>query len=160
MKKAIRLSFSALAILIFGAISSAQAKPNFSGEWKFDAAKSDFGPMPVPAVFTRAITHTDPKLHIVTTQSGPQGERTTESDYQTDGKEIVHKVGDREVKSTAAWEGDTLGITTKIDVEGGQVVMQEKWTLSEDGKTLTSLLHANTPQGELEIKVVMNKNNP
>ena len=27
----------------------AQAKPNFTGEWKLDTSKSDFGPMPAPS---------------------------------------------------------------------------------------------------------------
>jgi len=157
MKKSALSLSPALAILLFGALSMAQAKPNFSGEWKFDAEKSNFGPMPTPSIFTRKITQNDPKLHVVTTQSGPQGERTSEAEYSTDGTEVVNKTRGAEAKSTAAWEGEALNITTKIDVEGNSIVLKEKWTLSGDGKLLTTALHATTPQGEFEITIVMNK---
>jgi hypothetical protein len=79
------LAFS-LALLI-GVTLAAQAKPNFSGEWTMDPAKSDFGPLPVPTKMIRTITHVDPALKIVTVQTGgSMGDTTVEVTFSTDGK--------------------------------------------------------------------------
>jgi hypothetical protein len=47
----IRLFFVALLAVAFGLLQ-AKAKPNFSGTWKLNTGKSDFGAMPAP--FTRS----------------------------------------------------------------------------------------------------------
>jgi hypothetical protein len=60
-------------------------------------------------------------------------------------------------KSILTWEGDTLVITTKMDFQGSEVTMTNKWTLSEDGKTLTVNGHFSGPQGEGDNKIVFEK---
>jgi hypothetical protein len=156
MKK-IALSLLPALVLVLGAFSQAQAKPNFSGEWKINADKSNFGPMPAPAVFDRKIEHDDPKLHVVTKQAGPQGERTSDANYTTDGAEVTNKMGEMEAKSTAVWDGDALTLTTRLDIQGNKIEFKEKWTLSEDGKTINSTLHIVSPQGEFDGTIVLVK---
>lgn len=157
MKKIALLTCFGLALLLFGAAGQAQAKPNFTGQWKIDPAKSNLGGMPAPDVFDRTIEHNDPKLHVVTKQSGPQGERTTDVNYATDGSEVTNKMGQVEAKSTAVWDGDALAITTRIEFNGNKVEFKEKWTLSEDGKTMNAALHVASPQGEFDGTIVLLK---
>src|SRR5277367_4263573 len=61
------------SIFLLGSARQVQAAPNFSGDWKMNIAKSDFGPVPAPEVLTRAIKHTDPALEIATHQKGARG---------------------------------------------------------------------------------------
>jgi len=149
--------FLTMTALLALSTFAAAAKPNLSGEWKLNPAKSDFGPMPAPEKMTRKIDHNDPILKSTTTQSGPSGEVKSELSYTTDGKESVNKTPRGEVKGTAKWEGETLVIDSKREVQGMEITQHEMWTLSADGKTLTVVNKLGTPQGDFEIKTVLEK---
>lgn len=136
---------------------SAFEKPNFSGAWKMNASKSDFGPMPAPDTLERKITHEDPSLKWSQTQSGQQGTATTEVAYTTDGKPSTNKTPRGEVTGVAKWDGDVLTINSKREVQGMEITQAERWTLSPDGKTLTITNKLTAPQGEFELKVVLEK---
>jgi len=137
--------------------AQAWAKPNLSGAWKFNAAKSNFGPIPAPDKMERKITHEDPSLKMTTVQAGQQGEFTSELVYKTDGSESANKVRGQDVKGVAKWDGDVLTITSKREMQGAEITQNERWTLSEDGKVLTIVNKINTPQGEFEITIVLDK---
>ena len=64
----------ALTLIAVTTISWAAAKPNFSGDWQLNLAKSNYGSMPSPTSLLRKITHADPSLEIVDDQNG--GRRT------------------------------------------------------------------------------------
>jgi hypothetical protein len=135
----------------------AQDKPNFSGEWRMNPEKSDYGMVPKPDKMTRKIAHNEPNLLISTAQSGPQGEIASELKLVIDGKEQTNKVGNAEVKSTPRWEGRILRIDSKRPFQNGELIMQEKWTLSADGKTIASAVHIVAPMGEADMTVVLDK---
>ncbi len=82
--KTIVLRILAAAIL-WGATGQASAKPNFTGEWKMNAARSNFAPLPAPDTMVRSISQHDSHLKIKTTQFGQQREIVTELSYTTDG---------------------------------------------------------------------------
>ena len=149
------IAISALAL--FAGTLAAQDKPNFSGSWKMDAAKSDFGPMPAPDKLIRTIDHKDPEMQIKTTQSGQQGEVTSELKYKTDGTESVNKLRGQDVKGIAKWEGANLVVKSKREVQGMEISITETWALSDGGKVLTVANSIETPQGNFEAKVVMEK---
>lgn len=148
---------TAFALFAIGSLAIAADKPNFSGDWKMDPEKSTFGPMPPPASMTRKVEHNDPALTVTTSQSGPQGDQTITAKYSTDSKETTNDLMGNTVKSTATWEGDALVIASKADIGGNEVKITSKWTLSANGKVLTDALHLTTPQGEIDITTVMNK---
>lgn len=152
-----RWFMAAAFTLVLGLAGAAQGKPNFSGDWKVNLDKSDFGPMPPPTSITLKVDHADPDLKVNTTQSGAQGDMTVDAKYTTDGKESTNTIGPMEAKSTAAWEGDDLNINTKLDANGTEVTIKGKWSLSADGKTLTQTAHITSPQGEFDIKYVYDK---
>lgn len=136
---------------------SANAKPNFTGDWKLNADKSDFGPMPPPSSMTVKVDHADPNLKVATTQSGAQGDVSYEAKYTTDGKESTNSMGPMEAKSTVNWEGDALLFNTKLEAGEMKFDAKGKWMLSEDGKTLTQTIHITSAQGEFDIKQVLEK---
>ena len=149
--------FLLIGMLAVLATAQANAKPNFSGEWKLNASKSEFGPMPAPTSRVDKITHADPDLKVKTTQSGQNGDMSFEFTYSTDGKETTNELRGNATKSTAKWEGDTLVISTKASFQGNDITLTDKWMLSEDGKTLTVNRKITASQGEFELKSVMEK---
>lgn len=151
-----RLLCAALLAVAFGSLQ-AQAKPNFGGAWKLNVAKSDFGAMPAPDSRNDKITYEDPVLTDSYTQSGQMGEMTAELKYSTDGKETTNSVRGNEIKSTAKWEGDELAIESKAQFNGSDVTFTDRWSLSADGKTLTISRHVNSPMGETNQKIVLEK---
>ena len=146
-----------LGLTLIVAAALAQAKPNFSGDWKMIPSKSDFGMMPAPSSIVQKITHSEPELKVVSTQVGDQGDFTITSSYTTDGKECTNKFREFERKSTLKWDGDTLQIESKMEFGGNPVTISEKWNLSEDGKALTISRHFVSSQGEGDAKVVLEK---
>lgn len=96
-------------------------------------------------------------LAMSTTQTGAQGEVTTELKYTTDGKPSVNKLTTGETQGTAHWEGDLLVIESARDVQGGQAKQKEIWALSDGGKTLTIMTHITVPQGEFDVTQVLEK---
>jgi hypothetical protein len=145
----------AAALLLAGAPLRAQQKPNFSGSWKINQVKSNFGAVPAPDTFTRKIVHAEPSITIDEEQASPLGVQQTQRKMTTDGKESTFDVSGADVKAIATWEGSTLFVVTKVDVLG--VTYNDRMSLSADGKTLTSVVKLDTPQGALDITVVFDK---
>ncbi|MCS7026044.1 MAG: hypothetical protein NZV14_14670 [Bryobacteraceae bacterium] len=135
----------------------ASAKPNFTGVWKLVADKSDFGPLPVPEKLEQKIEHNDPEVKVVATQSTQSGEMTAELNYNTEGKETTNQFRGQPMKCVAKWDGDALTVDSKIDFQGNEITLNDRWTLSEDGQTLILNRKINSPQGEMEMKIVLAK---
>ena len=132
-------------------------KPDFSGHWVIDLAKSDFGMMPPPSKMERDIDHKDPSMSIKSIQVGERGEMKNESSYTTDGKEATIKMRNREAKVKAKWDGNKLKVNSKSEFNGNEFTQEETWTLSDDGKTLTIDNAIKAPQGEFTTKSVFTK---
>lgn len=145
-----------LAVLALAALP-VLAKPNFSGDWKLNVSQSSFGQMPAPSGMTNKITHADPKLASHVRQSGDQGDFEFDSNYTTDGKECTNEMFGSPIKSTLKWDGDTLLIDSKGQFGDTEFTGQEKWTLSDDGKTLTITRHFKSSMGEDDHKLVLEK---
>jgi hypothetical protein len=134
------------------------AKPDFSGEWKLNAAKSEYGAMPAPEVLTRSIKHHDPVLEYKSYQKGQRGEATAEIKYTTDGKPCVNRVQDSEAKGSAKWVSDQLWIEYTLDYHGVSITSREIWELTDGGRTLVIRSQVNIPQqGEVDLKLVLDK---
>jgi hypothetical protein len=146
-----------LAIAAFAALATAADKPNFSGSWKMDPDKSTFGPIPPPTSMSRKIDHNDPALNFVEERSAAQGDQTLTFKYTTDGKETTNELMGNPVKGTANWDGAALVIAMKADFGGNEIKLTDKWTLSDDGKTLTDAQHIVAPQGEIDVTYVLKK---
>jgi len=149
------------AVLIIAALASialAADKPNFSGDWKLNAAKSDFGPIPAPTTYNRKVTHAEPSITIEDTQTGSAlGDQHDKRTYMTDGTEISYQANGADVKGGMTWDGDTLLINSKASIQGMDIIIKDKVTLGEGGKTLTDAVHIETGQGDLDLTLVFDK---
>jgi len=149
--------YLAMALALILLALPALAKPNFSGDWKVNVSKSEFGQMPAPSSMTGKITHQDPSLKVAIKQSGERGEFEYEMSYSTDGKETTNEIRDNTMKSTAKWDGDVLVIDTKGSFGGNDVTIQDKMSLSADGKTLTLKRHFSSSMGEADQALILEK---
>jgi hypothetical protein len=145
-----------LTVLTAGA-GFAQSKPDFSGTWKLNVAKSDFGPLPAPTSRVDVIQHADPSLKDSVTADTAQGKQEYTATYTTDAKEVVNKIGPREVKSTVAWEGNTLVVNSKTSFNDNDITVKSVWSLSADSKTLTQNIHFTSAMGEADQKQIFDK---
>jgi hypothetical protein len=150
--------------LLIGFLSSPawpQAKTDFSGKWSLDAAKSDFGGAPAPASIVHDIEHTEPNVKITTTQKSEAGETTNTRSFSTDGKVSTNKItmmgAEYPVTTSAKWDGQGLAVHASFEAQGATVQLNDTWTLSSDGKALTIVRVAKTPQGDFTTKSVYNK---
>ena len=143
-------------------VAAAAAKPDFSGKWALDKAKSE-GLLP-NVDQTMTVTQTGDKIELETKiTGGPQGERTVKDSYTVDGKEADFTpqgpqgpIG--KGKRTAKWSADGAGLevseTATLDGPNGpdEVSATRKWTLAADGKTMTIELTFNGEQGTQKTK--------
>jgi hypothetical protein len=154
MSKRLFAIFPVLALAVLPAL----AKPNFSGDWKLNTSKSTFGEMPAPDSMTYKITHAEPKLTTASKQSSQMGDFEINATYTTDGKECTNEgFGGSTTKSVVKWDGDALTIETKGQFGDSDFTMTQKWTLSDDGKTLTVAQTFKSAMGEGEQKLIFDK---
>jgi hypothetical protein len=113
--------------------------------------------MPAPIAASEKITHQDPALKIVIKQTSERGDRESEMNYSTDGKETINQMRGNPAKSTAKWDGDTLVIDVKGSFDGNDFSIHDQMTLSEDGKTLTLKRHFSSSMGEADQTMVLEK---
>lgn len=160
LNRAVRRSLKSAAFCVIlssflGAVSAQSGKPNFTGEWQMDAAHSDFGGFAKPTYILRTIVQKDPELTLATVQRGANGERTSHALYRLDGVNTTNQFSSGEGTSHAFWDGNTLVIRT--DMKGRDdldVQMEERWSLSPDGKTLTVTSHVETSKGSADLTLV------
>jgi hypothetical protein len=146
------------ALALLAASAAFAAAPDLSGSWKLNGSKSDFGQFPAPSGLTQKVTHAEPKLKVESKMSSDMGEMEFTANYTTDGKESTNQgFGGSEAKSTAKWDGETLLMETKGAFGDNAYTMKDKWSISEGGKVLTILRHFASSMGEIDQKLVFEK---
>jgi hypothetical protein len=152
------LSKAALIVAALAGMALAADKPNFSGDWKMNAAKSNFGAIPAPATYTRKVTHMEPSITIENTQTGTAlGDQHDTRTYTTDGKEVSYQANGADVKAAITWDGNALLINSKASIQGMDILIKDTITLADDGKTMTDAVHVASPQGDIDLALVFDK---
>jgi hypothetical protein len=168
MRCTISLTSLLLALSILIAPGANPARPDFSGRWELDAAKSEG----IPPEMKQSITvkQIGDRLEVETKISGPQGDRTLNDTYALDGKPAYFtpallagggtpKKGTR----TASWSADGSGmdIVEEAELETSEGVNTIKgkrtWRLSEGGKVLTVEIDLAGENGPIKGKRVYQK---
>jgi hypothetical protein len=108
-------------------------KPNLTGTWKMNLAKSDLGSNAIKSRVD-TIEHKDPQLKISTTQDDENATNTVMRDYVTDGREMTHTILGGERKSSAHWDANVLVIETKVT--NGNYTIHDRWALADDHKSI------------------------
>jgi hypothetical protein len=140
-------------------IHAGGSHPDLSGTWNLDIAKSNFGQGQPPASEVDTITESGDTMKIVTAQKGGMmGDVNTTETFTTDGQPSTWSgMGDSKVTGTATWQGGKLVIDAKTSFQGSDVTIKTAYSLSPDGKTLTSVLHAATSMGNFDSTSVYDK---
>jgi len=132
-----------------------QSNP-LNGTWQMNPAKSDFGSGPVSESRVDRISIDGPNVKDTITQKLRRGpESTYDMNYATDGNESENHVRGTLVKSTAKWDGATLVVDSTV-FAFRQEMMNDRWTVSPDGKTLTLTRHMTGPR-KADQKIVFDK---
>lgn len=151
------LTFVCLTAAAVGQAGAAASKPNFSGFWKMDREKSDFGKMDGPVSAEYVIRHVASKLVFDYTQDG----HTSRVEITPDGDErITESAGETETLTRAYWSGRTLVIEARQRHRSPTtpaVKWTSRWTLSDDRKLLTIQRHISTPVGDTDQTVVFRR---
>ncbi len=156
-----RVGVLSLALLLapgwFQALSS--EKPNFSGEWALNRAKSDFGPVPGPDSQIDLIEHAGAVLKVRSQREHGDRKSEGEWDCQIDaGPCKVSLTGTRlKLASQARWDGAVLVFDSRGDYDGQTVRMLDRWSLSGDGSVLTIARRLGNQLGEAHQTIVLEK---
>jgi hypothetical protein len=159
MRRVLLTAIVLAAVIPFTA--RAQSKPDFSGTWTLDTAKSDPAPQGRGGGGGGAgsVTIKQTAAELAITSEGRQGPQTLT--YKLDGSESSNEVmgrgGAQTVKSKAKWDGASLVIDTTRDFQGMSITTHEVRRLDNGGKEMVVEMTAQTPQGEQKRKVVYTK---
>lgn len=156
----------AVAIMALSAFALAATKPNFSGSWTMDRARS-FG-MPGNMNQVMTVTQTEDKLELETKLIQPGNERVVKDTYNVDGKEYEFtpqtppNQPPAKGKRTATWLPGDKGITvtevTTAEGPKGPVTTQivRKWTFSGSGELVIDM-YIDNANGSFETKRIFTK---
>jgi hypothetical protein len=146
-----------ISVVVAAALVSGQAaaKPNFTGEWTMNAARSNFGAFPAPTTLTRTIKHDEPSITIIEHQVAAMGEQSATRKYVTDGTPTTFEAQGTTVPTSAKWAENALLVVSSVEALG--MSFNDRMTLSADGKTMTSVVRISSPQGEVEMTVVFDR---
>jgi hypothetical protein len=166
MRNTFSLTSILLALSIVIAPAADPARPDFSGQWELDAAKSEGVPPETKQSMT--VKQTGDRLEVVTKITGAQ-DRTVNDTFTLDGKPAeftpamlaggTAKNGIR----TSSWSADGKGmdVLEQADVETPQgadkIKGKRTWRLSEDRKVLTIEIDLAGEKGPIKGKRVYQK---
>ena len=146
------------AMMTLSLIAFAAAKPNFSGTWTMDRARS-FG-LPNDMNQTLTVVQKDDQLEVETKITQPNNDRTVKDTYVLDGKEY-DLTPPAKGKRSAVWLPGERGIqvtdVTITDSPQGPVQSQivRKWTMS--GSELVIDMYVDNPNVSYEAKRIFIK---
>ena len=161
-----KILLMAAAILGLSVLAMAAAKPNFSGTWNMDRARSYGLPGNMTQVLT--ITQTDDKIEMEAKLIQPGNERTVKETYTLDGKEyeFTPQAPPNQTppkgKRTVTWLPGDKGImitdVTTAETPKGPTTTQvvRKWTISGQGELVIDT-YIDGPNGSFEGKRIFTK---
>ena len=161
-----KILLMAAVIMGLSVLALAAAKPNFSGTWTLDRARS-FG---LPGNMTQVLTVTqaDDKIEIEMKLIQPGNERSVKETYNLDGKEYdftpqappnqAPPKGKRTVNWLPGDKGLTINDVTTAETPKGPVTTNvvRKWTISGTGELVIDT-YIDGPNGSFEAKRIFTK---
>lgn len=175
MKRMFLIAGLMAAFLLVVVAASAQ-KASFAGAWGLDKGKSQGLSQRMQGAdkVTWNITQDDKTISIDQKVEGGQapaggggmgggGGRPPAGPaaYNLDGSESTMEMGQGKSTLKATWSGGTLELVRKstFNTPNGEVTStnSQKLSLSGDGKTLTAVVHSESPRGTSDSTLVFNK---
>jgi hypothetical protein len=145
--KALLLCLAACSLF---ATAADTKKPDFSGDWKLNAAKSTASDIPGDFVFK--IRHAEPQFVAIQEVGG----EATEFKLGTDGKQYKNTFPNGlEMVTVMHWEGEVLVSDSKLETPDGTIKLADR--LSLDGKSLKIQRKRTGADGDSEFTLIMDK---
>jgi hypothetical protein len=169
MAKKLLPAFAAIMAVSMLVLAATTTKPNFSGTWNLDRARS-FG-MPPDMTKVLTITHKDDQIEVETKIIQPNNERTIKDTFVLDGKEREFtppappnqpNPTPAKGKRTVTWLPNDMGITvtdvTTTQTPNGEATTQNvrKWTINAVGELVVDT-YVDSPRGSFEAKRIFKK---
>ena len=160
-----KLSILLIAPVFLLSFMSMPARTNFGGQWKLNEGKSELGEFTGFAAKSVKVEQKEDAITITQVNSFNGEEMTRTETLTFDGKETESSggFGNAKRKSTAKWSDDgkilTVTFVLKLEFNGetNEIKGTEKYSLSDDGKTLTLQSNSAGPQGDISSKAVYDK---
>jgi len=157
----VALAVSALSVAA-APLGGDDRKPDFSGEWRLDVGRSEFGPIAGPDRRTDRIEHAEHALRMTSRQARGDRESHGQWDCRTDGSRCAVSLrgSSLQVTTRVSWDGPVLVFESEGTWQGSQVRMEDRWTLSPDGREITVLRRMSNEMGEAHQRVVLERQTP
>jgi len=156
----------AAAMMALSVIAFAATKPNFSGTWKMDRARS-FG-LPPDMNQTLTIEQKEGQIELETKLIQPNNERSVKDTYFLDGQEheytpvVPPNAPPAKGKRTATWLPGDKGLqvteVTTTETKDGPSTTQvvRKWTITAQGELVIDM-YVDNPRISYEAKRIFLK---
>lgn len=168
MKQISVKSLSAIILaFIFLNFSIKITNTDFSGKWKLNESKSELGDFGARlAAKGITIIQNDNSITVAKEVTTFNGDNVTRTETLTfDGKEVETSMGfgNSKRKASAKWSADgkelVITYTLYFDFNGqsNEIPGKETYTKSDDGKTFSLKTESSSPQGDISIIAVYDK---
>lgn len=138
--------YGILPLVAIAAVSaltlSGATKPDFTGKWKLNVAKSDLGGQPIKELIID-IDHKEPLLKYTATGSTGEQEFSETAEVRTDGTPTR---GENGITTKVHWDGSVMVVEFSNEEAGFSGVARTK--LSADGKTYERDMVTKSRDGE------------
>jgi hypothetical protein len=143
-----RILFAALLMFTLAPDLRAQKRPDFSGTWKLNVAKSDYGDLQGPESRTDVIEQHDGRIREGVTAEGRHRRQQYTLSFATAGSETALPPDTRMgvvtiLTVSARWQENALAVTQHLKFQGAALIAIHTYLLSDDGNTLTMRLSLN-----------------
>jgi hypothetical protein len=129
------LAISAIAQLGAQPAAGSQQRPDFAGTWVLDTVHSiRDGSLPA---LTLTVARSGDTLSVLSEGVNAAGSFSTRARYSFDGKPLTNALGGGTLSTTVSWDGATMIVTSSGDASGRQIVIEDRWSLDANGRTLT-----------------------
>ena len=137
-----------LAGLLSAASVPAQQKPDFSGEWVLNKAKTRLQFPDITAIDrgSMEIERQGTSFHFKRVFVIGLEKDIYSYELTADGKETTTKEGQRKIVSKSYWDGDALVYDTRIHAPEGDATNVVHYRLKEDGQILEAEEHFRGPK--------------
>jgi hypothetical protein len=160
-----KVSLAIVVILGLASIAAAADKPNYSGTWKLNVGKSEYGMIPPPTSRIDVIEQKGDDFKITVDSEVASGKEHFVLNFTADGKDVTvpddspnaHLGAFTLKKIKAEWNGGALVLTEIGVIQDLDVTAKNTYNLSADGKTLTVNSHITLPMGEIDVAIVSDK---
>lgn len=151
-----------LAFTVTAAVSRAQPRPDFSGEWRpidgdtTPPQPTAGSPPPPPRTLSITIAQTSEALKIMRRVESGGREAVYNFTCKLDGTENVNQMGPLVFYTRASWEGSSLLLASDVAVEDRRIGTVRETYAVEDGKLTVDTIRTG-PAGTTKNKTAHEK---